>query len=312
MRKLMAVVTIAVAVLMSTGCTKAVPPGYVAKVIGTAGVHPEIHETGRVHINPFSRNRLVLIETASELRPAPVNVIMADPVVGGSGEVENRIGLDMDFILNVRYRLRSDDEIITAMLRDMKLDEDVSSIGIKQVYNKYGNMVVGRVSREVLSKYAPEQVLPNLEDINAILDEKIKAALESSPLVVSSVSLGPIKLPEVITDRVRLNKDTELSEAQKRTEQQIALLDKQNEIELAKQQAVRERVDAQSLAEQNRILNASVTPEVLRLRELQIEEKRIEMQREVMTSGLQKGNSSVFIPYGAMDSAGAQMRMFQK
>lgn len=312
MNKVLAVFAISLMALVATGCTQAVPPGYVAKIVGTAGVNPEIHETGRVYINPFSRNRLILIETASELRPAPVNVIMADPVIGKSGEVENRIGLDMDFILNVRYRLRADDEIITAMLRDMKLDENVSSIAIKQVYDKYGNMVVGRVSREVLSKYAPEQVLPELEGINAILDAKVKEALKDSPLVVSSVSLGPIRLPQVITDRVRLNKDTELSEAQKRTEQQIALLDKQNEIELAKQQAVRERVDAQSLAEQNQILNASVTPQVLRLRELQIEEKRIEMQRSVMTSGLEKGNSSVFIPYGAVDSVGSQMRMFQK
>lgn len=312
MKKLLIVLSLAFMTLFMAGCSSPVPPGYVGKVIGRAGIHPELHETGRVVINPFSRNRLILIETASELRKAEVNVIMADRVQHADGTIEDRIGLDMDFIINIRYRLNANDKVVTAMLRDMKLDADVHSIGIRQVYQKYGDMVMGRVSREVLSRYAPEQVLPNLVEINEILDAEIKAALEDSPLIVSSVSLGPIDLPKVITDRVRLNKDTELSEAQKRTEQQIALLDKRNEIELARQQAVRERVDAQSLAEQNQILNKSITPEVLRLRELQIEERRIEMQREVLKAGLDKGNSSVFIPYGAINNTGAQMRMFQK
>ena len=71
-------------------------------------------------------------------------------------------------------------------------------------------------------------------------------------------------------------------------------------------------MDARSLANQNSILRQSITPEVLELRRLQLEEKRIEMQREVMSAGLAKGNSSVFIPYGAAETTGASVRMFQK
>lgn len=293
-----------------TGCTQPIPPGYVGKIVSTSGVEPEIYAPGRVTVMP--RQRLILIETASEMRAAPVKVIMSDRIATADGEVDSRIGLDMDFIVNIRYRLRSDDRIITAMLNDMRLDSSVSSIGVRQIYEKYGNMVIGRVAREVLGRYSPEEVLDNLPAINAELDSRAKEGLKDSPLLVSEVSLGPITLPPVITERIRLNKDTELSEAQARTEQRIRLLEKQNEIELARQQALREMVDARSLAQQNRELNASITPEVLRLRELQIEERRIEMQREVMRAGLERGNNAIFIPYGALDNPGAQMRMFQK
>lgn len=307
MKKILTILCISALAFVATGCSKQIPPGYVGKIVSAQGVQPEIHGPG--YTREWYRERLILLQTSSELKQAKVNVIMADPFIDSTGETASRIGLDMDFIVNIRYRLRSDDNVITSMLKDMKLDDKVTEISVGQIYNKYANMVVGRVYREVLGKYTPEQVLGHLEEINATLDAKIKEALNSSPLVVSSVSLGPISLPDVITARVRANKDTELSEAQKRAQQKIDLLDKQNEIELARQQAVRERIDAQSLAEQNKILNASITKEVLRLRELQIREKEIAMMEKSLTSG---NNNTVFVPYGAIDNPGAQMRMFQK
>lgn len=292
--------------VFASGCsTSVVPPGYVGKKVSTAGIQPEIVDPGRHFYGFFTR--MVLINTSSELQAAKVRVIMADYGANReSGESERRIGLEMDFIVNVRYRIRDKDTMINAMLRDMTLDKGTNQINANQMYEKYGNMVIGRVTREVLGRYTPEEILHNLEAINAALYAGVVDGLDGSPLHVSSVSLGPITLPKVITERVNANKDTELSEAQARAQQQIDLLQKQNEIELARQQAVRERIDAQSLAEQNRILNASITPEVLRLRELQVREREIEMMRTFGT----KGNSTIFIPYGATDTAGASVRMF--
>ena len=308
MKKIIAVLAIIATTIFASGCsTSVVPPGYVGKKVSTSGVQPEIAEPGRHFYGFFTR--MILINTSSELVPAKVNVIMADYGTNReTGESERRIGLSMDFIVNIRYRIRDNDDVINAMLRDMTLDSGTNVINAEQMYRKYGNMVIGRVTREVLGQYTPEEVLHNLEQINAAIHAGVSEGLEGSPIHVSSVSLGPITLPKVITERINSNKDTELSEAQARAQQQIDLLQKQNEIELARQQAVRERIDAQSLAEQNKILNSSITSEVLRLRELQIREKEIEMMRSFGT----KGNSTVFIPYGAVDNTGAQMRMFSK
>lgn len=52
----------------------------------------------------------------------------------------------------------------------------------------------------------------------------------------------------------------------------------------------------------------SVTPEVLRLRELQVREKEIEMMGSKLATG---SNNTVFVPYGAVDSTAAQVRMYQ-
>lgn len=309
MKKLIFAALVILSSLYVSGCTEPVPPGYVGKIVGSEGVQPDVYPPGRVTINPFGRSRLVLIETASALRPADVKVTMADPVMKSDGTVENRIGLDMDFILNIRYRLRADDDILTAMLKDMRLDASVESIGVAQVYEKYGNMAVGRVAREVLGKYTPEQVLGNLETINTTLDAKLKEAMLDTPLIISSASLGPTSLPPLITARINKNKETELSEAEKRAQQQIDMLEKQNQKALADQQALIDEVQAQSVANQNNILRASITPEVLELRRLNLKEKEIAMMERALANG---NNNSVFIPYGAMESTGVQQRMYQK
>lgn len=305
MKKILAALALALTFAL-TGCSSQVPPGFVGKKISTSGVQPNIYEQGR-HYHGFN-TRMILINTSSELQAANVRVIMADYDVSDTGEATRRIGLEMDFIVNVRYRIRNQEAVINAMLRDMRLDDRSNQITAQQIYARYGNMVVGRVSREVLGNYTPEEVLNNLEQINSQLFAGIRDGLENTPLELSSASLGPITLPQVITDRIAANKDTELAEAQARAQQRIDMLERQNQIELARQEAVRQRVDAQSMAEQNRILNESVTPEVLRLRELSLREREIEMMRTIGGNG----NSTIFIPYGAVDNAGAQFRMFNQ
>ena len=310
MKKIFAVMALVATMFAVSGCTSPIPPGNLGKLITSSGITPEVYEPGRPTV--WGRDRLILIETASELRKAPVRVVMADRSTNDkTGVVEHQIGLEMDFLVNTRYRLNTDPKVINSMMSDMSL-EGVDRISVKQVYQKYGDMVIGQVSREVLGQYTPEEVLGNLETINKTLDRDVKKALASSPLVVSSVSLGPIKLPSIITARVNANKDTELSEAQKRAQQKIDLLEKQNEIELARQQAIREEIEAKSIANQNAILSESITPEVLELRRLQIQDREIEMQREVLTKGLAQGNSSVFIPFGMQNDVGVSNRVFSK
>lgn len=294
----------AAAMVSLTGCTQPVPPGYIGKIITPKGVQPEVYETGRVSV--WGRDRLVLIQTASVLRKAPVTVIMNDRYSDKDG-THDRIGLEMNFIINIRYRLNTDKKVITSMMKDMKLDSNVDSIDTSYIYDKYGDMVVGRVSREILGKYTPEEVLQNLPTINKKLFNTIKGSLDASPLIVSSVSLGPVSLPGIITKRINKNKETELSTAEKQAKQKIDMLQKRNETELAKQQAVKDAIDAKSLANQNRILNQSITPEVLELRRLQLQEKQIDMMKQSLTSG---SNNAVFVPYDALGNNGLNNRMF--
>lgn len=307
MKKLFLTACLLLTTMYITGCSEPVPPGYAGIVITKQGIAPEVYGQGRA--TAWGYDRLVLIETASLRKPANLKVIMADRYVDENGNEQVRPGVEMDFVLNIRLRVDPAPKVLHAALKDMKLGDGVNTISVMDFYNKYGYAEVGQVGREVLGSYTPEEVLGNLDEINKALHSALKEKTAGTPLIVSNASLGPVALPPVIQAQIDLNKKTALSETQRRAQQKIDLLEKQNEIELAEQQAIREEVDARSLANQNSILNKSITPEVLRLRELQIREKEITMMEKSLTSG---GNNTVFIPYGAVDNPGAQMRMFQK
>lgn len=307
MKKLCLIGLLVTLMFTLAGCSDPVPPGYVGKKVGTEGVQPELYPVGRVYMGLFNYDRLVLIETASVLRPAPLSVIMADRYVDEDGVEQVRPGAKMEFQLNVRYRVNPDDKVITAALKDMKLNGKV--IGAEDFYAKYGAIAVGQVGREVLGKYTPREVMKNLDAINATLLAELNDELQGTPLILSKAALGPFSLPNAIQSQIDENLRTEESKVKKQAEQEIALLDKQNDIALAEQQAIREEVDARSLANQNDIIKRSITPEVLRLRELQIREREILMMEKALANGK---NNTVFIPYGAVDNPGAQMRMFQK
>lgn len=293
----------AMAVFM-VGCTSEVPVGKLGKIVSPSGVQPELYQTGRPSV--MGRDKLVLIEAASTFVPAKVAVIMTDRVKDKKGKISTRIGLTMDFVVNVRYRINPDNTVITAMMKDMTLD-NLTTITASQVYRKYGNMVVGRVSREVLGKYTPEEVLSNLDEINKKLYGALKKGISGSPIIISEASLGPITLPEVISDRISKNKEVELSEAEKRADQKIAMLEKANQLALANQQAAIDLVDAGSLAAQNGVLKRSITPEVLELRRMEIQKLQIEMFKGLAAKG---NNNTIVLPYEALSSSGAQMKMY--
>jgi len=295
---------LALALVLATGCTQQVPVGNVGKIVSPSGVQAGLYSVGRPTVMP--RQQLVLIETASQFNPAFVKVIMTDRVTDKKGNVTTRIGLTMDFIVNLRYRIDATESSINAIMGDMTLD-GVGTITAQQVYNKYGNMVVGRASREVLGQYTPEEVLNNLPKINKQLFSSIKKGLAQSPLIVSEASLGPVTLPPVISSRIDKNKEVELSEAEKRADQKIAMLAKTNDKALATQQAAIDLIDAESLAAQNKVLNKSITPEVLELRRMEIQKLQIEMFKEIGGKG---NGSTIVLPYEALGSAGAQMKMY--
>lgn len=297
---------LAMLLALATACTQQVPVGNVGKIVSPSGVQAGLYGVGRPTV--VGRDILVLIETASQYRPAPVKVIMADRVLDKKGNTTTRIGLTMDFVVNTRYRINSTEPAINAIMGDMTLD-GVRSITAQQVYFKYGDMVVGRASREVLGQYTPEEILNNLPKINKQLFSAVKAGLDASPLIVSEVSLGPITLTKVISDRIGKNKEVELSEAEKRADQKIDMLEKKNQLALAREQAAIALVDANSLAAQNGVLKKSITPEVLELRRMEIQKLQIEMFREIGGRG---EGSTLVLPYEALGSAGAQIKMYNK
>jgi hypothetical protein len=297
MKKLLAIVA-AISLLNLTGCTESVPPAHYGKIHGVNGYSKELLSVGRHTV--WGRDNLVLLDASTHVYENPVMVTMKDVNPDGSP----RPGLEMQFAVKFRYKMKPDAEIIDTMFNDIKVADGY--LGAETIYGIYGDPIIDQKSRELLSRYTPEEALANREIISKEMGKELTTALRRAPIEVSDVVVSKMVLPKVIKDRINKNKDRELALAEENAKQAIKLAKQNNEIVLANKRAERELIDAKSLAAQNVALGKSATPEVIRLRELAIQE----IYANAVSEGMAKDGNTTFLPFQAMGNTGAQVRMF--
>lgn len=288
--------------LALTGCGyERVPPGHKGKVLGPGGYSPELLETGKHWVG--WNEQLVLLDLTTNVMRQTIKVTMRDEDAEG-----RRIpGLDMAFEVSLRYRLKGDQSIIQTMFNDLKVDPQ-QGVTAPKVYSIYAAPVVQAVFRDIVGEYTPEEAFANRAVLSRELGEALQARLARSPLEISDVLVVSATLPALIVKRIETNKDRELAIASEQAQQAIELVKRQNAIVLAQKDAERALIDAQAASAQNRELAKGLTPEVLQLRELEIQRLYVDAIKARMESG---SGDMIFMPFEAMQSTGAQMRMFQ-
>ena len=109
------------------------------------------------------------------------------------------------------------------------------------------------VARSVVGRYTPEQLYSTKRDAiqNEIFEETLKN-VESQHIQVNAVLVRDVTLPLAIKEAI----ERKLGQEQESLEYEFRL-------EKAKQEAERQRIDAEGKAAANRILSASLTDKIL-------------------------------------------------
>jgi regulator of protease activity HflC (stomatin/prohibitin superfamily) len=175
-----------------------------------------------------------------------------------------------------------------------------NTVSFKEVYNVYGKMAVRNKTREIISQYTVEDVHKNYSRLSKQIGVVLEESLKSTPLEISDISLGSIEYPDVVTEAIGAAKERELAIKKEQAQAEIELTKKKNERLLAEADYQIEITRAKAIRDKNKIIGEGVTEELLRLRAL-------EVQEAMATNG-----AAVFMPYEAMATAGAQVRMFSK
>lgn len=304
MKKLMKTLLLAAfAVVYLAGCSEQIPPGHKGKILGPSGYNPEVLGEGRHWVG--IREQLVLLDLTTNRNDIRMTVTMNDY----DGDKNARPGLDMEFILSFRYRLRDNADVINTMFHDIKVDVR-TGVTANAVYSVYAKPVIETAFRDVVSKYTPEEALANRASVNEAVSLEIQKRLVRLPIEVSDVVVTKMVLPKTIIDRIKANKDKELQIAQEQAQQAIDLTKRENSIVLAQKDAERNLIDAQAAAAQNKELQRGLSDQVLHLRELEIQKIYAEAFAKRFENSVQ--GDTVFMPYEAMQSPGAQMRAFSK
>lgn len=278
---------IATLCLFTVACTPVtVPPAHKGKFLTTSGYQPEVLEAGK-YWEGF-REDLVLIETQTGTYNEMVKVILADKLT---------------LHVEVRFRGRIDgaDNVINAMFNDIQAGSD-NRLVFNEVYAVYGKMAVQNKTREVVSKYNVDEVHKNYARLSGEISSALQDVLANTPLEISDVAVGNIQYPDVVTQAIEQAEERRLAIAKEQAQAEIEMTKKENERLLAEADYQVRITKAKSIRDENRIIGEGVTPELLRLKQLEVAEKLAENATE---------SSKVFLPVEALTGVGANVEMFR-
>ena len=285
MKTIIKILGIIFIVFLFTGCNKKqVPPGYSAKLLTEQGYTPEVYHTGWVTVCSAldfkCRKELIFLETSEGQFIEKVTIRMKD-----------NMNLVADYV-RIRVKINTDKKNINSVFNLIKPDKN-GYITLSNVYKTYGNLIVVRDIREVLSKYTIDDVRLNYSKITAEIYSKIKKDFESTPLLVLDFNLGRLNYPKVYDEAIILAKKKEL-EIKKIEADNIINLKKINaKQEIAKAEYNIKMQEAKRIRDYNKMISEGVSPQLIKLRQLEVQQSMVDAI---------KGNPNViYMPYGMME-----------
>lgn len=286
-KRISSALALAVAAATLTGCMAKVEPATKGKVISSSGYADDIKEPGRYFMT-FTE-RMITLDTSTQNKVQGVSVRMKDKMELGVG-------------VSFRGRIKGDQRIINAMFNDITVKDD--NVSFDQVYNIYGRDVIARVVRDVLSPYTNEEFMQNQAEIQKEVANALTEAMKNSPIEVSNVLLGGIKLPEEITKAINKQNERELAIKTEENEQAVRMVAKANEMKLAEADKAIRILKAETIRKENEITNSGLSPMLIEYRKIEASENIAKMQAE--------NDKATFVPYEALGSTGLSNRVFQR
>lgn len=268
--------------LMLSGCSyETVPQGAKGKVLDRGGFHPEVFPPSRVDVG--THGHLILVDTTTHTVNETVTVRMHD---------------NMNLVAQVRFQLRMGNkpESLNAVFNDIRPRKGSNLITLDQVYNTYGKMIVNKVTREVLSPYNINEVNVNFNKISAAIYKQVKHEFLPTPLAISDVALGKLTYPKVIDDAIQAAAKRELEIKKAQADVQVRLTELKGKEEVAKGEYLIKMQEAKRIRDYNKAIAAGITPDLLKLRQLEVQEKMVE--------AIKDNKNVVYMPMNMMNGTG--------
>ena len=269
-----------------SGCSnkERVPSGTEGKILTSNGFAPEILKPGAYHVCGLfdfnCYNQLILVNTAEHQYTEVVTTRMKD-----------NMNLKADHI-RVRVTLKRDPKIINAIFNEIQPDGH-NYIAMEKIYNTYGKLIITRDVREVLSKYTIDDVRLNYARISAEIYNRVKKDFQSTPLELLDFSIGRFVYPKTYEKMVEMAKQKQVEIKKIEAENVIKLKKANADMQLAKARYAIKMQEAKRIADYNKMLGKSVTPQLLQLRKLEVQED--------MVNAIKGNPNVVYMPYSMMN-----------
>jgi hypothetical protein len=270
-----------------------VPPASVGMVLSANGYQGDVIPPSRFRLEPCFRlcPKLVVIEAGDIGKVEAMNVLMPQDNLF--------LGVDVRFTLamsqNQNEILRIFDRIVPR-----RLETGNFGVTIEDVYSTYGEAVVRNVVRSSLSKMSIAEVQNNQGAVSEMLYADVSEALSRTPLEVRQFGLADIRFPDVVRMAMEATQERRIAIERAEADAQVQIREAQARLEVARAEREADLLEAQTVAEANRILADGVTPELLDYRRWQVIEK------------MTQNSNAVFIPVEMLNTPGLDYRVLQQ
>jgi regulator of protease activity HflC (stomatin/prohibitin superfamily) len=270
-----------------------VPPASVGMILGASGYQGDIIPPSRFRLSPCFRlcDKLVVIEAGDIGKVEAMEVLMPQDNMF--------LGVDVRFTLaisdNKTEILRVFDRIVPR-----RLDSGNFGVTIEDVYSVYGEAVVRNIVRSSLSEMTISEVQNNQGSVSEILRTDVSEALSRTPLEVKQFGLADIRFPPVVRQAMEATQERRIAIERAEADAQVQIREAQARLEVTRAEREADLLEAQTVAEANKILADGVTPELLEYRRWQVIEK------------MSQNKNTVFFPVEMLGAPGLDYRVLQQ
>lgn len=281
MKKIVSLLIVMTILITLSGCYEQIPAGYKGKIMGTSGFQPEIYPPSRVWLSSFAPvETMYFVETTTKKFNEPITVLLKDKLEL-SGEVV------------FRGRINGSEKNINTIFNDMNMNDAV--VTTDEVYNVYGKMIVMNTAREIISQYNVDEVNKNYARITTELYNALKPKLANLPIEISDVTIGNIRYPDIVTKAIEKAKEKRMAIEEADAKVQIRLTELKGKEEAAKAEYRIKMLEAKRIRDYNKMVAEGITPDLLKLRNLELREKELDKWNGTLPSTLMNGEVPVIV-----------------
>lgn len=283
-QKILGVLLASALMLSFTACNEQVEAGTKGKILGKLGWQPEVYPPSKVWVETVfttTPEKLYLIQTTTQKFVQPVKVLLKD-----------KLTLSAEIVF--RGRVTTDEKVINGLFNDMPMDDGI--VTTTEVYDTYGKMVVLNTAREVISKYNVDEVNINYARITTELYNAIKPKLNGLPIDISDVTIGNIAYPKMVSEAIEKAKKRRMEIEQEKANVQIALTKKKGQEQLAIADYAIRMMEAKRIRDYNKMTAEGITPQLLKLRALELREKELDKWNGVLPTTLMASGAGSSVP----------------
>jgi regulator of protease activity HflC (stomatin/prohibitin superfamily) len=259
-------VLLAISLVTACGTRVEVPPAHYGKIMTKDGYREGVVGTSKFRLDPCMAycDKLVLLNVSDQAYTENMEIFIP----------ADKLKLKIAVRVNLLVDRKGAESLFDSLPPQAEGNsERLSSIGRDVAYKTYAQQIIMTETREYLSKFSIAQISSSLEMINSDLRKILSKSLSAgTPFAVRYVGITDIKYPDIITSAQEnaAKRREEIQQEEARLE--VSRVQLERNLQEAQLQRKIDVEKATADAEADRVRSMAITPAVIRLRELEVQQ----------------------------------------